>query len=206
MQEEPLQPEFMELNLKIEKLRLEIAELSHAHSWNRRGARLLPFLTALVSMLALVFAVQQFVAQQKTMSAAQERQAQADQFASERAFMQPVLARQMNLYFETSSTVAVLASTKNPKEKARALDDFARLYLGPLVLIESPEVSSQMKKVRACLERGNACAPQTLQGLSLELSSSLQADFFSGWKLSPKDYADRSINYAALRGAQSKGK
>lgn len=197
MQEEPLQPESIELNLKIEKLRLEVAELGQAHFWNRHGARLLSFLTAVVPMLALLFAVQQFVAQQKMATAAQERQAQADRFASERAFMQPVLGRQMNIYFETSSAVATLASTKNPEERAKALNDFSRLYLGPLVMIESPEVSRQMKNVRACLVQVNACAPETLQRLSLELSSSLQADFFSAWKLSPKEYAERSINYAA---------
>jgi hypothetical protein len=127
-------------------------------------------------------------------------QTRANQTASERAFMQPVLGRQMNLYFETSEAAATLASSQDPEERAKARDSFLRLYYGPLVMLESPDVSLAMKNFRACLEAPRDCPPGRLEGLSLALASSLQSDFFASWKLSPEEYAKRSINYAEIRG------
>jgi hypothetical protein len=124
MSEEPEKPESTELALKIEKLRLEISELKQSQVWNHRGIRFTPLITAFVAVLAFLFTVQQFVTQQKEATLALERQTLSAKMNSERAFMQPVLQRQMNLYFEASSVAATIASTQDKEDKAKALDSF----------------------------------------------------------------------------------
>jgi hypothetical protein len=179
--------------LRREKLQLEIAALKEAHFWNNRLGRFLPAVSTLVPVLALLFAIQQY-------SLEQRRSSDVDITNSQRAFMQPVLTRQLDLYLGASSAVATLASSTNAAEQAKARDEFWRLYWGPLVMLESPDVSIAMKKVGKCLEDADrACSRQDLQDLSLILSSSLTTDYFSAWSLSPEKYAARTINYANSR-------
>jgi hypothetical protein len=180
-----------EQKLEIDKLKLEIEELKRSHEWNRRGGKVLSVVSALLPALALLVAFKQFSQQQMA-------QTSANQAASERAFMQPVLGRQMNLYFETSEAAATLASSQDLVERAKARDSFLRLYLGPLPMIESPDVSLAMKNFRACLDLPRGCPPRELEDLSLALASSLQSDFFASWNLGPQEYAKRSINYAEI--------
>jgi hypothetical protein len=142
--------------------------------------------------MALLFAVQQFVQQQK----ASEK---ANTAASERAFMQPILNRQMNTYFDASAAAATLASSDDPKERAQAAEMFWKLYYGPLVMLESPEVSGAMKDFGQCVKSQGSCTPERMANLSLALASTLESDLFASWKLSPKEYAERSFNYAELR-------
>lgn len=181
----------VELELKVEKLNLEIAELKRSQTWNRGLGLALPLLSALIPLLALLFTVQQFVRQQ-------EASARAEKLSSERAFMQPVLEQQMNTYFEASAAAATLASSRSSVKLDEARETFFRLYYGPLVMLESPEVSRAMKNFRACIDLPEECPPGGLQTLSLSLASSLQTDFFSSWNLSPESYAKRSIDYAKI--------
>jgi hypothetical protein len=181
-----------ELRLKIEKLELEIQQLKRANEWTRNWGRILPTLSALVPLMALLFAVQQFVQQQK----ASEK---ANTANSERAFMQPILNRQMNTYFDASAVAATLASSDDPKEREKAAEMFWKLYYGPLVMLESPEVSGAMKDFGHCVKPQGSCTPERMANLSLALASTLQSDLFASWKLNPEKYAERSINYAELR-------
>lgn len=186
-----------ELELRLEKMRLEITELKRRQAWDRRVGRLLPIISALVPVLALVFAVQQFANQQNLTRDAMKRQAESERIAAERAFMQPVLSRQMNIYFEASAAAAKIASTQDSADKKKAQETFWELYWGPLVMLESQPVSGAMKSFGACLAESPRC--QELKQRALALSSTLQSDLFESWKLSPDAYAQRSINYAAVR-------
>jgi hypothetical protein len=198
MADQPASAESLEAQLRLEKLRLEIATIKESQAWNQRAGRLLPVLSTLVPVLALLFTVQQFRIQQRHTARAIERQAQSDERTSQRGFMQPVLTRQMDIYLSASSAVATLASSSDPVDLAKARNEFWRLYWGPLVMLESPQVSGAMKAVGACLRQPD-CSQPRLQDLSLALSSSLQADYFSAWSLTPQEYAARSIDYAALQ-------
>ena len=196
--ETPSTPE-NELELKLEKLRLEIDEMKRNGRWNRRFGRFVPVFSALIPVLALLFAVQQFKQQQVATTAALDRQTKSDALAAQRAFMQPVIARQMNTYFEASAAAATLASSQNTDERTKARDEFFRLYWGPLVMLESPQVSGAMNAFKVCLDEENGCDAADFQKRALYLSSWLQTDLFQSWKLSPESYAERSINYARDR-------
>ena len=147
-----------------------------------------------------MIAVQQFTREQAAGREQLIRQAATDSIARERAFMQPVLERQMNTYFEASAAVATLATARSATERDKATDNFWKLFWGPLVMLESPDVSLAMKGIAECLDGGaSKCDVDERKNRSLILASALQTDFFSSWKLSPEQYAQRSINYARLR-------
>ena len=187
-----------EQSLQLEKLRLEVEELRRTHAWNRRLGQWLPILSSLVPIAALLFTVQQFTAQQRDATEARRRQTDADSVASERTFMQPVVARQMDTYFEASAAAATIATARDAAQRQRAVDAFWRLYYGPMVMLESDEVTRRMVAFGGCLRRGAGCA-DSLPDRSLELASSLPADIFSSWRLGPAAYARRSIDYARRR-------
>jgi hypothetical protein len=188
-----------ELELKIEKLQCEIDQMKRGREEKNRLKQWLPVITGLVPALALLFAVTQFTAAQVAARKQLVRNAVADSIASERMFMRPVLDRQLSTYGEASSAAATLASSTAPAERAKAIDTFWKLYWGPLVMMESPEVSGAMKAIGECLARAAACPEDDMKSRSLALASALQTDYFSSWKLSPDRYAQRSINYAKTR-------
>ncbi|MDB4883003.1 MAG: hypothetical protein JWL95_1769 [Gemmatimonadetes bacterium] len=189
--------ETRERELRIEKLQGEIDQLKRARDEKGRVKQWLPLVTSLVPVLALLFAVTQFTAAQRAAQQQLVRNAIADSIASERAFMRAVLDRQLSTYFEATSAAATIASSKSATDRARAIDAFWRLYFGPLVMLESPDVSGAMKQVGACLETAAvACTEAELKNRSLALASALQKDYFASWKLGPDRYAERTINYS----------
>jgi hypothetical protein len=196
MANDPAEPAVVEQGLKLEKLRLEVDELRRVHRWNRRLGQWLPLFSALIPVLALLFTVQQFTTQQR-------RQIVADSVSSARTFMEPVLERTMDVYFEASAAAATIASTEDAARRQQAIDAFWRLYHGPMVMLESPEVSGRMIAFGDCLRQGATCA-DSLGDRSHELASSLQRDLFSSWRLSPAAYAQRSIDYARRRDSISR--
>jgi hypothetical protein len=191
--------ETRERELRIEKLQCEIDQLKRAREVKAQGwfKQWLPTITSLVPVLALLFAVMQFTTAQKAAQKQLERNAIADSIASERTFMRAVLDRQLSTYFEATSAAATIASSKVGAERTKAIDNFWRLFYGPLVMLESPDVSGAMKAVGECLEMpAPGCTELALKRRALALASALQKDYFASWKLGPDKYAERTINYA----------
>lgn len=188
-----------ELELRIEKLRGEVEDLKHSSAWNRRIGQWMPLVGALLPALALLFAIRQFTAEQTASRQQIARTAVADSIANERLFMRSVLDQQLATYFEAAGAAATLASASNAADRQKAADTFWKLYWGPLVMLESPEVSGRMKAIGHCLESTPRCSDAVLRDSSLALASALQHDYFDGWRLSPATYAKRSIDYANSR-------
>ena len=184
-----------ELELKVEKLRSEIAQLHRGQSTISRVKDWLPIFTTAIPMLALAFAALQFTTQQQAQQNQLTRNAVADSLADERTFMGPVLDRQMNLYMSAITAAATIAGSKDESEKRKATDTFWTLYWGPLAMYESRSVSTAMIDFGNCLNAGTQCSPSDRQQKSLALATALQTDYFASWKLSPTAYAERSAKY-----------
>jgi hypothetical protein len=181
------QPEF---ELRLEKLRLEIEEMKRNGAWNRRLGRYLPVLSTVIPLVALLLTIMQL-----------RHQSEAAALTAQRGFMEPVLTRQLNTYFEASGAAATIAGSQDADEQKKAREAFFRLYWGPLVMLESKEVSGAMKGFGWCLEQADRCGAADLQRRSLLLSSTLQNDLFESWKLTPEQYASRMIDYQKNREA-----
>lgn len=106
-----------------------------------------------------------------------DKQAQANR--------EPFLRKQLDLIFEASDTVAVLANTTDPAtwEKARAR--FWVLYWGPLGIVEDNRIASCMIKAGQVVSQPNAAAPDLplikLRPISLRLSHVARDFILENW-------------------------
>jgi len=182
------------LELEVEKLSLDVA---NARCTQRIELllRLLPSITIMVTVLGFGFSVWQYYSEQAKAREAAVEQAKLDAEASQREFMKPLLNKQQELYFEAASAAATIASSSDATLRKQAEDTFWRLYWGPLVMVESTEVSGAMKKFGRCLSGKDMCSASELQDRSLTLASSLEASILKTWNAKPDDFAEGQFFY-----------
>jgi len=68
------------------------------------------------------------------------------------------LQTQLTLYLQAASAAATIARSTDDAEKKKAMNDFWRLYQGPLIIVESKEVSDAMVKFGSCLDAIESCS------------------------------------------------
>jgi len=100
---------------------------------------------------------------------------------SERGFRKPYWEKSISLYFEATSATATIASTTDETERSAAINDFWRLYWGPLVLVEDNQVSAEMIKYGNCLK--NDCSPADLKRLSFSLAKAARQSLAETWNV-----------------------
>ena len=93
----------------------------------------------------------------------------------------PFYSKQLDLCSEASGAAATIATTKDPKKKRNALDDFWRLYWGPLGIVEGKEVAPAMVSFGQCLN--GSCDGKSLKFLSLDIAHSCRNEISSSWEL-----------------------
>ena len=178
------QAEFEKLQLEIAKLKAELANVKRVRTIDSL-VRLTPLLTVLVAVTGFLFTIYQYRDEQE-----KNRQARAEQFTKEtadreernrrdkesawREYVRPLLEKQQLLYFEASSAAATIVSSKNPGDRRKAVNTFWTLYWGPLVFVESREVSEAMVKFGRCLNGEEQCDDSELKNRSLSLTSTMQ--------------------------------
>jgi len=142
-------------------------------------------ITALVAVAGFLFGVFQYQKQQSLnrMSAAESR---------DREFLRPLWERQVAIYFDASEAAATIATTSDSEERRKAEAKFWMLYWGPLVMVESPDVSGAMKNFGKCL-RGEG--EGDLRDLSLKLASAFQASLTEGANLRLVEFSKGKIDY-----------
>lgn len=176
-----------EQQLTIRKLQLEVEDLER-----KTGQRNLGVLghigTILLPYAALIFTVYQF-------GDGLERQAKAQEDATNRAFMSPILERQANYYFAAVTAAAQFVSSSDGRIKRQAADRFLELYWGPIVMLESPSIVNGMNTMKFCIERESLCSDAERQMLTLYLGSALQKDYFNSWRLTPSAFSGRTNDY-----------
>lgn len=147
--------ESRKLELEVEKLSLDVASKRRLQRYEL-VLRLMPSLTIMVTVLGFGFSVWQYSSEQAKGREAAERQAIREAEASQREFMKPLLDKQQELYFEAATAAAMIASSSDPTERKQAETKFWTLYWGPLVMVESTDVSGAMKAFGRCIngERG----------------------------------------------------
>jgi hypothetical protein len=72
--------------------------------------------------------------------------------SNELSFRRPFWEKQLALYVEATSATSILATTHSESEWNAALDEFWRLYYGPLVIVESKAVVREMMAFKDLIE------------------------------------------------------
>jgi len=108
-----------------------------------------------------------------------DKQAQANR--------EPFLRQQLELVFEASEKVSVLANSTDPQTWKDAHDRFWVLYWGPLGLVEDRNVESCMVKAGNIVPKPGAATPPlpltALQDTSLKLSHAARDLILAGWNV-----------------------
>jgi hypothetical protein len=192
--------------LETEKIKLEVAALKKQSAQGRSLSGYVPLISVLVTVAGFGFGIYQYRAQQiqnresqerlaRQESEARERQAVTDKEHAQREFMKPLLDKQLSLYFEASATAATIVKTTDEAERKKAINNFWRLYYGPLVMVESQGVSGAMKSFGFCLDGTEQCDENDLQERALALATSLQKALLNSWNLKPEDFTKDKFQY-----------
>ncbi|MBI1735352.1 MAG: hypothetical protein HYR51_09275 [Candidatus Rokubacteria bacterium] len=91
----------------------------------------------------------------------------------------PFLERQLKLYTDASQIAAVLATTRDGAERAKATKRFWELYWGELALVENEAVETAMVALGDALQRNSP--PPELQQLSLRLARACRISLDRSW-------------------------
>ena len=186
--------QFEKLRLENEKLRLELEALRKG-----QGLRLImpftPLITILVAVAGFAFGIYQYRAQQQANRTAMAAQSKKDTDAAQREFMKPLLQNQLSLYLQAASAAATISSSTDPAEKKKAMNDFWRLYEGPLIMVESKEVSGAMVDLGKCLDGSESCTDAEISKRSHALASRMQESILKSWNTNPENFASDKFSY-----------
>jgi hypothetical protein len=72
-----------------------------------------------------------------------------------REAQKPFWEKQLQTCFEASTAAATIATSRDKEAVSKAVDDFWRLYWGPLAIVEAREVAGAMVAFGTCLETEN---------------------------------------------------
>jgi type II secretory pathway pseudopilin PulG len=194
------------LGLETEKLRREVESLKMEGARAPSLSRYIPLISVLVTVAGFGFGIYQYRAQQiqnresqerlaNQESEARQKQSDRDKENAQREFMKPLLDKQLSLYFEASSTAATIVNTTDEAEKKKAINNFWRLYYGPLVMVESTDVSGAMKLFGFCLDGTEDCDEYALRDRALALATSLQKTLLNSWNMKPEDFTKDKFQY-----------
>lgn len=186
--------ESRKLELEVEKLSLDVASKRRIQGYEL-VLRLMPSLTIMVTVLGFGFSVWQYSSEQAKGREAAERQAIREADASQREFMKPLLDKQQELYFEAATAAAMIASSSDPTERKQAETKFWTLYWGPLVMVESTDVSGAMKAFGRCINGEEECSGSEVHSRSLTLASALEESILKSWNAKPEDFMEGQFVY-----------
>jgi hypothetical protein len=205
-QDAPLETAQLEkLRLENEKLKLELEALKKG-----QGLSLIipyiPLITVLVTLAGFGFGIYQYRAQQRANRGAQAEQSRKDREAREiqskketeaaqREFMKPLLQNQLSLYLQASTAAATISRSTDLVERKKAINDFWRLYEGPLIMVESKEVSSAMVAFGNCLDKTESCDEAEISDRSHALASRMQESILKSWNTNPENFATDKFIY-----------
>jgi hypothetical protein len=186
--------ELERLKLEIDKLKADVARSGRSQILDSL-VRLTPLISVLIAVFGVTFSIYQYNAEQRKNRIAREEQSKKEASAAQREFMKPLLERQQQLYFEASSAAATIASSSNSDERRKAADAFWKLYWGPLIFVESKEVSAEMKKFGNCLDGTENCDAGALKNRSLSLASTMETSLLKTWNAKPEEFTQNQFIY-----------
>lgn len=195
MSETHAEIELEKLKLENEKLKLEIAALQKGKKWSEILQGYLPFISILLAVAGFGFGVYQYRNQEEQNRSQGKLNYEAQINNERRDFMKPLLEKQLALYLEASEAASTIATTTDVNERKKALNNFWRLYYGPLVMVENTEVSGAMKTLGDCVPPRGNCDKGELSNLSLKLATKLQTALLSSWNRKPENYTADKFQY-----------
>jgi hypothetical protein len=92
----------------------------------------------------------------------------------------PLLVKRLEFYVAVTSTTAIIATSKNETEVAKAKEEFWKLYSGPLILVQDASVESSKHQFADCLQDSKSCERSVLE-LSRRLARDCNWSLYRDW-------------------------
>jgi hypothetical protein len=137
----------------------------------------LTYLPQLIALAAFVFGIYQYYR------------------SNELTYRKPYWEKQLALYLEATSTAATLASTDDEAAWNDARNNFWRLYLGPLCMVENAAVESAMVEFGIALDDAaiDFESRAKLADLSLNLAMACRKSIRTDWKVQMEDLQRKPV-------------
>lgn len=169
--------------LQLAKLKLEIQELRNKSTVGYKVVQLIPLFTILLAIGGLGWNIRQF-------NATQNAQELNEQASNEREFRKPLWSKEIELYFDATSTAAAIATLpEDSPDRKKAVERFWQLYHGPLVSVEDESVMKAKVAFGKCLDEIDiecetpSVKSNKLKTLSLNLANSCRSSIAQSWKV-----------------------
>jgi hypothetical protein len=100
----------------------------------------------------------------------------------------PFFLKHLELCTEATSAAATIITTNDSKENEKAMNEFRRLLLGPLQIVESGRVYAAMARFDDCIEknRGLECKTDTGEktiSAAINIAEACRQEEASNWRL-----------------------
>jgi hypothetical protein len=187
------------LRLGNEKLKLELAAMGKARPWYHFPIQIVPLVTALVAVAGFSWGIVQYGNEQAKNRSAQKEQAERQRVVAQREFMKPWLESQREIYAQALAAAAAVANADDARTRARAAEEFWRLYQGKMVLVETKAVSGAMVAFGNCLDRTELCDRKEMNARSRNLASAMAASMAGTARMTFEEFAANQFQYTSGR-------
>jgi hypothetical protein len=187
------------LRLGNEKLKLELAAQGKARPWYHVSAQIVPIVTALVAVAGFSWGIVQYGNEQAKNRSEQKDQAERQRTVAQREFMKPWLESQRDIYSQALGAAATAANAADAKARARAAEEFWRLYQGPMVLVETKTVSGAMVAFGNCLDKTEVCDRKEMNARSRSLATAMAASMAATARMTFEEFAANQFQYTSGR-------
>jgi hypothetical protein len=92
----------------------------------------------------------------------------------------PLLEKRLEFYVAVTSTTAIIATSKNETEVAKAKEEFWKLYSGPLILVQDDSVEYSVRHFGDCLQDSMKCQSSVLE-LSRRVARTCNWSLYRDW-------------------------
>jgi hypothetical protein len=190
-----LELEVENLKRQNEKLAFEVEELRAEGPKAKLLRRTLPFLTGLITVIAIPVSVFKYVDEQQAARAAKAATEKAEASAQTKAAndrvielkreaAKPFWDRQLALYLDAAESAAVIATTADEAKRKLATERFWVLYWGPLAAVEDvsstqlplPEVEAAMVRFGRLIGGTPPKSRDELSRAALELAHAIRRE------------------------------
>jgi Zn finger protein HypA/HybF involved in hydrogenase expression len=146
---------------------------SHIDTWIKLAA-------AIVGAGTFIFGIYTYQETAERQLAQSKRE--ADQIAETRLIeaSKPFLEKQLKLFTEATVVTALIATSDDPEQVAKARARFLQLYVGELALVERGQVETAMSNFKNALE-GNQ-SRIILQSRALDLAHACRDELAKAWR------------------------
>jgi len=170
-------------DLEIEKIGLEIKELTASSRWPRKLAHWLPFLAALIGTGGFVWSIYQFNAQQRDLGEQRKSQAEKERLDREQELKRRYWEEQLKIYKMATDIASRVANANHLEEANDDIGRFWIIYWGEMSLIEHPEVKRAMVNFGHHIEQweNTRKRPDKIRSASYQIAQCCRKSLMKTW-------------------------